>query len=131
MAYEIANSAVKVSFVAGADLSASQYRFVKLDTDGEVIAASATTDRPIGVLQNNPTAGQIAEVTVVGGTKLKAGGSASVGNPVFTSASATAVTATIGSAASTFYVLGTFLEDAAAGQVVSTVVNCANSGRGA
>jgi hypothetical protein len=131
MAYEFSNSAIKASFVAGGDLSSAQYKFVKLDSDGEVVVAAATTDRPVGVLQNAPSSGQIAEVTIAGGSKVVAGGNASVGNPVFTSASATAVTATVGSAASTFYVLGTFLEDAAAGQIVSAVVNCANSGRGA
>lgn len=130
MAYE-SSQPVKVSLRAGADLSAAQYKFVKLDTDGEVIVAAATTDRPIGVLQNAPVSGETAEVAVAGITKVKAGGSASVGNPVFTSASATAVTAVIGSAASTFYIQGTFLEDAAAGQVVSVVINSANAGRGA
>lgn len=131
MAYDFSNSAVKASFVAGGDLSSAQYKFVKLDSSGDVVVAAATTDRPIGVLQNDPASGEIAEVTIVGGTKVVAGGSASVGNPVFTSASATAVTATIGSAASTFYVVGTFLEDASANEIVPAVIDCANSGRGA
>lgn len=130
MAYE-SSQPVKISLKAGADLSAEQFKFVKLNSSGDVVVAAATTDRPIGVLQNTPTSGQVADVAIAGITKVKAGGTASVGNPVFTSASATAVTATIGSAASTFYVQGTFLEDASAGQIVSVVINSANSGRGA
>jgi hypothetical protein len=70
MAYEISNYSVKVTLVAGADLSAKQYTFVKLNSSGEAIAAAAATDIPIGVLQNAPTSGQEAEVLVVGGTKL-------------------------------------------------------------
>lgn len=130
MAYE-SSQPIKISLKAGANLSAEQFKFVKLDTSGNVVVASATTDRPIGVLQNTPLANEAAEVAISGITKVKAGGSASVGNVVFTSASATAVTATIGSAASTFYIQGTFLEDAAAGQIVSVVINSANAGRGA
>lgn len=123
--------AVTLSVLAGEDLSAKQYRFVKLDTDGTLIACTATADRPLGVLQNSPGDGQVGLVCVSGVTKIIAGGSASVGNPVFTSASATAVTAAVGGAASAMYVAGTFLEGAAAGQVVSAVVNCASAGRGA
>jgi hypothetical protein len=72
MAYEISNYSVKVTLVAGADLSALQYTFVKLNSSGEAIAVAAATDVPIGVLQNAPTSGQEAEVLVVGGTKLVA-----------------------------------------------------------
>jgi hypothetical protein len=130
MAYE-SSQPIKISLKAGADLSAEQFKFVKLDTSGNVVVAAATTDRPIGVLQNTPEQNEAAEIAISGITKVKAGGSASVGNVVFTSASATAVTATIGSAASTFYIQGTFLEDATAGQIVSVVINSANAGRGA
>ena len=131
MAYEFSNAAVKKTFTAGADLSTAQYKFVKIDpADGEVVVCAATTDRPIGVLQNDPAAGEAAEVTIVGGTKLRAGGSASAGEPLFTSASATGVTAAIGGAASAFYIAGAFIENAAAGEIVSVVVNCANTARG-
>ena len=131
MAVEFSNAAVKKTFTAGGDLSGAQYKFVKIDNaDGDVVICSATTDRPIGVLQNDPAEGEAAEVTIVGGTKLVAGGSASAGQPLFTSASATGATAAIGGAASTMYIAGAFIEDAAAGEVVTVVVNCANSARG-
>lgn len=61
---------------AGADLSAKQYHFVKLDSNGKVVACSATTDIPIGILQNAPDATYVkAAVVACGGTsKLVAGG---------------------------------------------------------
>lgn len=121
---------VTLSLPAGEDLSAAQFKFVKFDTDGTVIACTATTDRPIGVLQNSPEDGQIALVCVEGVSKVIAGGSASVGNPVFVSASATAVTGSFGTASAAF-VVGTVLEGAALGQVVSAAINCASAGRGA
>ena len=131
MAYEFSNYAVKHTFTAGEDLSAKQYHFVKIDNgDGDVVAVSAATDRPIGVLQNAPTSGQAADVLIVGGTKIEAGGSASFGEPLFASASATAVTLVFGGSASANYAVGTFIENAAAGAVTTAVIDCANAARG-
>jgi len=72
MAYELVDTQNKVSIVAGADLSALQYTFVKLNSSGAVVAVSAIGDVVLGVLQNAPTSGKIAEVTVHGVTKIKA-----------------------------------------------------------
>lgn len=131
MAYEFSNYAVKHTFTAGEDLSAKQYHFVKIDNgDGDVVAVSAATDRPIGVLQNTPTSGQAAEVLIVGGTKIEAGGSASFGQPLFTSSSATAVTLAYGTTASAAFSVGTFIENAAAGAITTAVIDCANAARG-
>src|SRR5690242_10406234 len=61
------------TFKAGADLSSSQYRFVKLDsTQNQVVVATAGTDNIIGVLQDTPTSGDAARVTLAnaGGTTL-------------------------------------------------------------
>ena len=44
MAYE--KDQDTLSLPAGEDLTAKQFRFVKFDTDGTVIACTATTDRP-------------------------------------------------------------------------------------
>jgi hypothetical protein len=131
MAFEFSNAAVKTTFTAGEDLSAKQYHFVEIDNgNGTVKAVNAATDRPIGVLQNAPTAGQAAEVTIVGGTKVEAGGSASAGQALFASASATAVTLAFGSTGSAAYSVGTFIEAAAAGAITTAVIDCANAGRG-
>ena len=131
MAYEFSNYAVKVTLVAGADLSSSQYKFVKIDNaTGKAVIVNGATDRPIGVLQNSPSSGQEAEVLIVGGTKIKAGGTASAGQPLFASASATAVTLAYGTTASASYGVGTFVTTAAAGDTCTAVIDCANPARG-
>ena len=131
MAYEISNYSVKVTLVAAADLSALQYTFVKLNSSGQVAAAAAATDIPIGVLQNAPTSGQEAEVLVVGGTKIVAGAAIGEGALVGTSATGRAV-ALVAGTDTTKYVVGTLLtESAADGNIVTAVINCANPGRAA
>ena len=132
MAYEISNYAVKVTLVAAADLSSNQYTFVKLDSAGKAAAVTATTDRPIGILQNAPTSGQEAEVLVSGGSKLVAGGAITEGQVVGTSAAGKGSALTIGGTSGTaFYILGTSVtEVAAVNELTTVVVNCASAARG-
>lgn len=130
MAYEINPYALKITLVAGADLSSDQYKFVKMNTSGQAILVAALTDRPIGVLQNAPKSGEEAEVTVIGGTKVKAGGSVNEGTVLGTSAAGLAVAKTVGTD-TTHYILGTSLVDGANGEVITAVVNCASAGRAA
>lgn len=130
MAYEISNYAVRITLVAGADLSSAQYKFVKLNSSGQAIAVAAVTDRPIGVLQNNPTSGQEASVLVVGGTKLVAGGTVTEGAVVGTSSTGTGVAKTVGTD-TTHYILGTALTEVASGEYMTAVVNCASAARAA
>lgn len=130
MAYEINPYALKITLVAGADLSSDQFKFVKMDTNGKAVLVSGATDRPIGVLQNAPKSGEEAEVTIVGGTKVKAGGNLSEGSVVKTSAAGLAVACTVGTD-TTHYILGTSLVDGANGEIVTAVVNCASAGRAA
>jgi hypothetical protein len=131
MAYEFSNYSVKVTLVAGADLSTKQYTFVKLDSSGQAVAASGATDIPVGVLQNAPTSGQEAEVLIVGGTKIVAGAAIGEGALIGTSAAGKAV-ALVAGTDTTKYVVGTLLtESAADGNIVTAVVNCATPGRAA
>ena len=59
------------SFIAGADLSALQFRFVKIGaTDKEVIVCGAN-EKSIGILMNDPASGETAEVAIGGGAKIK------------------------------------------------------------
>lgn len=74
------------SFVAGEDLSAKQFHFVKLHTDGTVKACAATTDKPIGVLQNDPTSGQAALVKTAGLTEVIADSACAINDILGTSA---------------------------------------------
>lgn len=131
MAYEISNYSVKVTLVAGADLSAAQYKFVKLNASGQVVVCSGATDLPIGVLQNDPASGAEAEVLVVGGTKILAGAAIGEGAQIGTSSAGKAA-ALVAGTDTTKYVAGTLLtESGADGEIVTAVINCANPHRAA
>ena len=60
---------------AGADLSSSQYKAVKLDASGDVVIAGAG-EQAIGLLQNAPISGDYAQVAWVGGGGLVEAGAA-------------------------------------------------------
>jgi hypothetical protein len=131
MAYEISNYSVKVTLVAGADLSALQYNFVKINSSGQAVACAAATDIPVGVLQNAPISGQEAEVLIVGGTKIVAGAAIGEGAQIGTGSTGKAVALAAGTD-TTKYVVGTLLtESAADGNIVTAVINCANPHRAA
>lgn len=130
MAYEYSNSAVKITRVAGADLSALQFTFVKQNSSGAVVAVAAATDIPIGVLQNAPTSGQEATITVTGGTKLKAGATITLGTHfILGTTSAGAATPLTAGTDTTKYILGSPLATAASGDIMSAIVDCASPGR--
>jgi hypothetical protein len=69
------------SFPAAADLSAKQYFFVNIDSNGNVALAGA--GYADGVLQNKPAAaGRAATVTAEGRTKVVLGGTVNPGDEV-------------------------------------------------
>jgi hypothetical protein len=133
MAYEINNYSLKITLVAGADLSAAQYTFVKLDATGGVIQCSAVTDAPIGVLQNNPSSGQEAEVVVAGGTKVKVGAAITAGNlqttALGTSAAGLAVAKVLGTDTTNFSVGRPLSAAGGANEIITAVINCAAPNR--
>lgn len=86
---------VTESYIAGADLSAAQFKIVKLDTTANtVIVCDGATDKPHGVLLNKPLSGEAAHVQYGGRTKVQADAAVSVGAEVGTSADGQAVTKT-------------------------------------
>ena len=128
MAYEAAQ--VKVGqFTASADLSTKQYHFVKMSGNNTVTVCAAITDVPIGVLQNNPTSGQAAEVCLFGISKVVADGTLAAGNVIGTSLDGQADAITAGSD-TTVYVMGIALAAASAGETVEAFIN-ATAGRAA
>jgi hypothetical protein len=128
MAYEFSNYSVKVTLVAGADLSALQYYFVKLNANGQAVACAAATDVPVGVLQNAPLSGQEAEILIVGGTKIVVGAAISLPSAIGTGATGKAVALT--TTDTTKYVVGSLLTASGADlDVVTAVINCANATR--
>ena len=78
MAYE--KGGLILNFEAAADLSAKQFRAVKMATGGKVDIFSGATDVPIGILQNKPTSGQTAEVMVFGVSKVDSDAALAVGD---------------------------------------------------
>ncbi len=119
------------SRVAGADLSALQYYYVKLSTTDTVVVCAAATDVPIGVLQNAPTSGQAAEIMVTGITKVNSNAALSIGNLIGTAADGQADAKTAGTD-TTEYVVGVVLEaSGAAGELATATVNCLNPHRAA
>lgn len=120
----------KLSKEAGADLSAKQYHFVKLDANGRVIAIAAATDRPIGILQNKPSAlGQAAELMCDGVSRLVGGGNVAKGDMLGTTAAGRAA-AIVAGVDTTKYALGTVLDDSDNdGEECSVLFDCKNAGR--
>ncbi len=126
MAYEIP-VLVDSKHRAFADLSTHQYKFVKLTANGIELCA-AVTDKPFGVLQNAPTAGQAAEVMRVGLTKLIAGGTIAIGAAIGTGATALAAAKTLGTDTTHFNV-GVADEAAVVNDIFTAAINCLNAGR--
>lgn len=58
------------AFHAGADLSASQYCFVKFGSDDKTVVLSGAGDLACGILMNAPLSGDPAEVALPGGGAL-------------------------------------------------------------
>lgn len=113
MAFEIPG--FKFSLEASGDLSASQFRFVTADANGQAAVAGAGVPT-IGVLQDKPSAAGIAgEIMGDGITKVVAGAAVTAGAQVMSDATGRAVTATTGN-----HIAGQALETAAnAGEIIS------------
>jgi hypothetical protein len=84
-----------ISLVAAAALTAKQFYAVKIDSNGKAALAGAG-EAAIGIVQNNPGAGQPASVMVSGSSKAVAGGSITAGDVVAANADGKLVAATKG-----------------------------------
>lgn len=114
-------AATKITRPAGEDMSSKQFHLVKLN-GANVDLCDAITDIPIGVVQNAPASGEMAEVVVIGATKVEVGADLAAGAAFGCAADAQAV-----AAVTTMYVVGQLLSDpGAAGEIASAVVNCAS-----
>lgn len=85
-----------LTFEAGVDLSAKQYYFVSVSSDGQIdpTGDGANAD---GVLQNKPNAaGVAATVAIAGVSRVVAGAAITCGAQVASNADGKAVTATSG-----------------------------------
>jgi len=71
-------------FLAGADLSADQFLFVKLNGSSALVRAATAGEAALGVLQNAPASGAVGRVRVQGVSKIIAGASLADGAVVAT-----------------------------------------------
>lgn len=130
MAYQAAQP-LKITLEAAADLSAKQYYFVKVDSNGKADVCSAVTDVPVGVLQNKPTAGFAAEIVTVGVSKVSSDAALTEGMLIGTSADGQAGQKVPGTN-TTHYIVGQMLTETGAANVLGTaLINCASPSRAA
>jgi hypothetical protein len=112
-----------VTMVAGEALTSDQYKIVKLDASGNVVKASAVTDRPFGILQNAPGNGGAAEVCIAGKSKLVCGGSVALGALLASNSAALGTAVTVAASGTTYnYATGIVLAQATAANGVATVL---------
>lgn len=129
MAWEVDGVVKLPGFTASADLSAKQYYAVKISGAGTVTVCAATTDIPVGILQNAPTSGQNAEICVVGISKINCDAALSRGAQIGTAADGQLAAYAAGTD-TTKYNIGTVLvASGGAGEITTAMVNCANPAR--
>lgn len=109
---------VCITFQASADLSASQYCFMKVDSNDRV-AVAAVDDAIVGVLQDNVAAlGRACQVAVGGVTKVKCGGNITKGGRVTGDSTGRAIALTSGDA----YSMGVALETGTVGVLIAMLI---------
>ena len=100
--------------IAGEDLSSAQFKFVTLESDGQVDLADAAGENCVGVLINDPAAAEAATVVMSGKVMVTAGGTIAAGAAVATDAAGDAVTASTGN-----IVMGYATEAGVDGQIIA------------
>lgn len=109
--------------VAAADLRTHQFKLVKITAARTVGLCTATTDKPIGVLQNKPNTGEAAEVLVIGVTEVVAGETIAAGDKLTVNAVAKAVNDVPGAAPLMWF--GTVIDGSAVDELATALINCA------
>ena len=109
----------QITLLAAADLSAQQFRFVRMTATGINITTSAVGQVAIGVLQDKPSAlNTPGSVMLDGGTKMVAGAAVAAGDNVTSDGTGRAIaTTTVGN-----QVHGVCVEGAAAAGNIITVI---------
>jgi hypothetical protein len=133
MAFEIPVQIL--SFTAASAMSAAteQFCFVELASNGNVHLCGAITDKAIGVLQNSPARGELADVLVVGVTKLRANVDLAVDDLVGPAANGRAAAYVAGGSGTSSYIAGRVIAVDSTdndGRLVTALINCANPARG-
>lgn len=116
----------KISCIAGEDMSAKQFHFVKMSADNTAIGCAAVTDKPIGILQNNPILGDAADIMVIGVSKVRVGaaGALAFSDSVATDADGHAEASAAGGGEATHYAVGQCIEGGAANNIGTAFICC-------
>lgn len=119
------------TFVAENDLSAKQYYGMEISGDRQVDLIDSATDRPVGVLLNEPEAGQEALVCIVGRCPVKIGSATlTAGQPIMFYSDGTVVVFTPASDI-TKYCIGVMTIGGTTGVIGEALIQCANPVKGA
>jgi len=102
-----------------------------LNSSGKAVECAAVTDKPVGVLQNNPTSGQAAEIVVVGLTKVSANAALAIGDLIGTSSDGQAAAYVAGTDTTKYVVGQAMVTSGGADEITTIMVNCASLHRGA
>lgn len=105
---------IRESMVAGADLSSSQFTFVKMNTTDRTVVAAGNGEAAFGVLINDPESGGAATVVTHGRVLIEVGETLTAGDSVAVDAAAKAVTAT-----SSDIIVGICVDGASTGEVAT------------
>ena len=109
-----------LTFKAGSDFAADQFKIVELTGNAHEVDLSAVGDLPVGVVQNHPNSGEAATVALSGITKVVAGGAVAAGKKVSAAATGFA-TQTISGGIEIAY-FGKALTTAASGGLFSMLI---------
>ena len=118
------------SVEAGANLSTNQFYVVSLQSDSTVDLFDTDTEYPYGVLQNKPTSGQVAEVMLIGRTKVEFGETVAVGNLIRSDNADGKVYIFAMDTDRTLYCFGICTEGGDAGEIGEAMINCCTPVRG-
>ena len=111
--YDIEN----ITRIAGADLSAAQYKFLESNSSGTVTVTNSAGEYVLGVLQNNPASGNAATVAIFGISKVVLGGTVAINDQISTDASGRAIAATTG-----HKIVGIAIKGGAVGEIGSVLL---------
>jgi hypothetical protein len=106
------------AFLAGADLSSHQYKLVKFDTTNNAVVLCGNAEKPMGILMNAPKSGELAEVAIAGGFKVKVASNATLGGSVASGALGVGR-----DAVSTEWAIGIFFDSGVSGDVVPVKID--------
>tara|TARA_R110000796_G_scaffold13544_2_gene43721 strand:- start:882 stop:1253 length:372 start_codon:yes stop_codon:yes gene_type:complete len=107
-----------ITLAAGSDLSAGQFKFVLLASDGQVDLVASAGGPATGVLLNDPAAaGRAATVAYAGVVKVIAGGTVAIGAKVQSDAAGDAILAATGD-----HVLGVCVKGGADGELIEVLL---------